>query len=115
MRDSLSLTLLRRLARRLCGDLRLPVPADEALAALYADEIPQPILLNNGEMTLWIDRYYAAYQKGGGAVRYVYLTRTHVSEEREAYEQVGLPLPADIEEAFRAAGNREITVRNRIL
>lgn len=40
MRDCLSLPLLRRLARRLCAEMNFPAPSGEALAALYADDIP---------------------------------------------------------------------------
>lgn len=111
MRDCLSLPLLRRLARRLCAEMNFSAPSGEALAALYADDIPQPVILNNGFATLWIDRYYAAYQTGCGKVEYVYLTQTHVREETEAYRETGMRLPEEIIGAAETVGKKEIWLR----
>ena len=88
-------------------DLR-PVPYS-ALRRVYDTHFPLPVqtLSPNGQM--WVDRYYIAWQLGGGPVRYGYLTRRHIFEELTAYRAAarlrGTPilLPADIGAAFSSA------------
>lgn len=47
---------------------------------------PQPVILDNNNGRLWIDRFYTACQLDGCAeVKYVYVTKHHILEEKSAY------------------------------
>ena len=95
MDKEMNLLTLRAEARYLCEKCGMRMPEDEALRALFTDEIPQPIIIRSEGATVWIDRYYAAYETKEG-LTYDYLTEFHVREEKEAWGT----LPREVEEAF---------------
>ncbi|MBO7358447.1 MAG: hypothetical protein J6U72_01330 [Clostridia bacterium] len=78
---NLSIRELRRLADRLSADTGAREVTDRELYRNYFAKIPVPIIAKGRDGTLWVDRYYAAYQKGDGDVRYVYVALRHACEE----------------------------------
>ena len=69
---------------------------------------PQPVILDSHSGRLWVDRFYVAYQLDGCAeVKYVYVTRHHILEERSAYRvsakrgDAKHTLPEEIARQFR--------------
>ena len=69
-----------------------------------------PIVRKNGNGTIWVDRYYAAYRLSGSSeVKYVYMTRYHILEEVYSYKAASklrntqVKLPADIQKQFAYA------------
>ncbi|MCR4621690.1 MAG: hypothetical protein K5663_06370 [Clostridiales bacterium] len=96
---SLSFREIRSLCAKMCGLLGVSeVPAWELYRNYFA-KIPLPIMLRERGRTLWIDRYYAAYQYEDGEVKYVYVTLKHACEElracRAAQSRLG-QLPPEI-------------------
>lgn len=89
--------LLRREANYLCALTGVDRPADGALQTLFTEDIPQPIILQKPGVTVWIDRYYAAYETVETGLVYDYLTEYHVREEKETWGR----LPEEVEKAFR--------------
>ena len=68
------------------------------------------MVLKNGNGTLWVDRYYAAYRLSGQTdVRYVYITKYHILEEVYSYKaasklrNIQVKLPGDIQKQFAYA------------
>lgn len=66
-----------------------------------------PMVLNNGNGTLWVDRYYVAYKLSGQTeVRYAYITKFHMLEEMYSYKtasklrNIRVKLPVDIQKQF---------------
>ena len=78
---SLTIKELRRLADRLSEATGAREVTDRELYRNYFAKIPVPIIARGRDSTLWVDRYYAAYQKGGGGVKYVYVALRHACEE----------------------------------
>ena len=93
----------------------LPRIPDRMIQQRYkasADSIVTTIMVQNNTGTLWVDKYYVAYQLDAGPVRYTYISRGHIFEERASYQHArqirGNPdirLPQEIEDAFSAADN----------
>ena len=85
-----------------------PVPYS-ALRRVYDTRFPLPVQTRSPNGQMWVDRYYIAWQLGGGPVRYGYLTRRHIFEELAGYRAAahlrGTPvlLPADVGAAFSSA------------
>lgn len=101
--------LLRREANYLCRLLGMDPPADGALQALFTEDIPQPIILHKEGATVWIDRWYAAYETEETGLVYDYLTEYHVQEEKASWH----PLPKEVEKAFRNHEERRREKRRR--
>lgn len=65
-----------------------------------------PVMVENDTGTLWVDRYYIAYQLGDGDIHYVYLTKHHIREEIISYQAaskergIKVELSADIKKQF---------------
>ena len=93
---SLPFSKVVRLAKYTCSILGIKPPTDAQMYTEYYSDIPIPIFLDNGGVYVWIDRYYIAYQVGFGDVIYVYLTKTHICEERASR----IKLPPDIKRTF---------------
>ena len=79
--SSLTIRELRRLADRLSEATGAREVTDRELYRNYFAKVPVPIIAKGRDSTLWVDRYYAAYQKGDGDVRYVYVALRHAWEE----------------------------------
>ena len=76
----------------------------------FNGKYPLPMVLKNGNGTLWVDRYYAAYRLSGQTdVRYVYITKYHILEEVYSYKaasklrHIQVKLPGDIQKQFAYA------------
>ena len=109
MDKEMNLMLLRREAYYLCRLLGMDLPADGALQALFTEDISQPIILHKEGATVWIGRWYAAYEtKETGSV-YDYLTEYHVQEEKASWQA----LPEEVEKAFRTHEERTREKRRR--
>ena len=80
-----------------------------ALRRMYDTRFPLPLQTRSPSGQMWVDRYYIAWQMGGGPVRYGYLTRRHIFEELAGYRAaarlrgMSVLLPADIGAAFSYA------------
>ncbi len=65
--------------------------------------------MENDTGTLWVDRYYIAYQLGDGDIHYVYLTKHHIREEIISYQTaskergIKVELSVDIRKQFARA------------
>ena len=81
---SLSIKEIRRLADGLSARTGVRQVTDAELYRNYFAKIPVPVIAKGREATLWIDRYYAAYQLGEGDVKYVYVALRHACEELRA-------------------------------
>ena len=79
----------------------------------------QPLIKRCENGTLWVDKFYVAYQIGDGDVHYTYIARQHLVEEVNAYREAArlrktdVQLPEDIKRCFRIAQrNMEATDRS---
>ncbi len=111
---SLTAKQLFSLGNMLAKQHGLPGFARAEIAGLYNKPIPIPIIKRTGSVTLWLDRYYAAVKAKGAPFRYVYLTDTHISEERASYKEAAeersdptIKLPSDIQKQFKAADQKK--------
>lgn len=88
----------------------VPVSREEISRMYYQNEKKLlPILKKCDAGTIWVDRYYVAYQLGDGDVRYTYISQHHLAEEVLAYRNaseergVTMALPLDILHCFQIA------------
>ena len=106
MKATLSFRDFCRLCWHICLKCDLTPPRYRLLTELYFSTEPQPLLLENAQARAWIDKYYMAYQFKSGPVHYVYISRRHIEEERQAAKEVlaqrglVLKLPIEIEDSF---------------
>lgn len=56
---------------------------------LLETDTPLPVVIDRGKYRIWIDKYYMAYQKYNGRVRYLYATAAHVREELTGWKLAG--------------------------
>lgn len=109
MKPYLSFRDFCRLSWQLCLKCDLTPPRHRKLTALYFSPEPQPLLLEGIGARAWIDKYYMAFQVQGGPVEYIYISRRHIEEEKQALKEVRrqrglyLSLPQEIERAFGEA------------
>ena len=80
------------------------------ISSLYEKAIPMPVIIRRGDTKVWIDRYYAAVETKNLPLTYVYLTSTHILEERRSYREAAkerddatIRLPESIARQFRFA------------
>ena len=80
------------------------------ISSLYEKTIPMPVIIRRGDTKVWIDRHYAAVETKNLPVTYVYMTRTHILEERRSYRDAAkerddatIRLPESIARQFRFA------------
>ena len=88
MKTHLKFDELYRLGCALCLKCGLTPPRRAALMDRYLAAVPQPLIVDGEDARVWIDKYYAAYQLGGGDVHYAYLSRTHLEEETRALKEL---------------------------
>lgn len=102
--EHLDLASVHHHARTVSMALNLPVVS---LAALRQPErLALPIHLENGNGQIWVDRYYIAYMLRDNVVRYVYLTKRYIREERVGCKDYPELLTADMLADFREAARR---------
>ena len=96
---------LTSIAQSLARRLSLPAPSLKQVSGAYVEGVypSQPLVLSGENGTLWVDRYYAAYQDRDGLLRYAYISKKHVSEEVNAWRAANRALPPDVEAAMRPA------------
>ncbi len=83
---SLNSLQVYNLAKEVAEKYGLRRPDYAVLRKEMFGKYPQPVILDSHNGRLWVDRFYVAYQLGGCAeVKYVYVTRHHILEERSAY------------------------------
>ena len=77
---------------------------------LYEKAIPMPVIICRGDTRIWLDRHYAAVETKDMPVTYVYVTKTHIYEERHSYREAAnargdksIKLPDNIDLQFKAA------------
>ena len=88
----------------------VPVSREEISRMYYLHEKKLlPIIKQCDAGTIWVDRYYVAYQIGDGDVHYTYISKHHLAEEVFAYRKaseergVAMALPLDILRCFHVA------------
>lgn len=107
---SLSARMVLAIARAVAVKYDLKLPDAQEFYRQYDARIPMPLMTDNGNGVLWVDRYYVAYQLDGSRkVQYVYITRHHIQEEAASYRHAaaekgnGVKLPGHIGRQFRSA------------
>jgi len=109
MKQCIDPEALYKLGSGLCRRLLLPQAAKSEVIRNWLGEPPMPLHFSRDGAEVWLDKYYAAYRRGKGEVKYVYLTLRHISEEEEdraEYEKergFARPFPDEIEKAFSCA------------
>lgn len=109
--DYISLQKLQQLASETALTNGLaPARREDISRMYYASEKNQfPIIVRCDVGTLWVDKYYVAYQIEDGDVHYTYISKHHISEEICSYRAASrerdsrINLPPDIMKAFREA------------
>lgn len=99
-------TLALRLAQRYA-----PGSVTRAMiSGLYGKPIPLPVIIRRGDTRIWLDRHYAAVETKTLPVTYVYMTKTHILEERRSYREAAkerddatVRLPDSIARQFKFA------------
>ena len=88
----------------------VPVPREWIAKLYYAKDAKiQPIVKRCESGTLWVDKYYVAYQIDDGDVHYTYIAKAHLIEEVKSYREAArtrnseIALPEDIRRCFRIA------------
>ena len=88
----------------------LKPPTRKDIAANYSDRWASPIVTQNASGRMWTDKYYLAFQFLTEEVRYLYISRRHISEELQGYKiaavernDASIRLPEDIHAQFRKA------------
>ncbi len=88
----------------------LPPPDYGEMRVAMLGPFPQPIVLENCNGTLWVDRFYIAFQREKSPdVKYVYLTKHHLLEEVSGYKKaskargITVVLPRSIARQFKVA------------
>ena len=106
----LSSTEVYRIAREVAAKHRLPKPDYSQMISEMTGKFPQPLVLTNTNGTLWLDKYYIAFQLSDHAdVRYVYITDYHITEECLSYKAASgargrnISLPEEITAQFKQA------------
>lgn len=94
---------LKLIADNLRRQLGLADVSAEMLNEATCGEVPQPLIIDNENGRMWLDRYYAAFQVNGGRVHYVYISKHHIAEEVAGYKACDVPLPLDIRRQFAKA------------
>lgn len=101
---------LRLISDNLQKQLGLPRADAESLRELCNSDEPQPLVLENGRGTVWLDPYYAAFRMKNGKLIYVYISKKHILEEVDAYRAAAkmrrdksIRLPAEIRAQFSRA------------
>lgn len=83
---SLNSLQVYNLAKEVAEKYGLRRPDYAVLRKEMFGKYPQPVILDSHNGRLWVDRFYVAYQLDGCAeVKYVYVTRHHILEERSAF------------------------------
>ena len=109
--DYVSLQKLQQIASGTALTIGLvPLSREEISRMYYQNEKKLlPILKKCDAGTIWVDRYYVAYQLGDGDVHYTYISQHHLAEELLAYRKaseerdVAMALPLDILRCFHMA------------
>ena len=107
--EELSCRSIFERAATLCSKLGLRCPSYDTVYNMFRSAFPLPIIVENGRVRIWIDRYYIAHCMEDGEVRYVYLARRHISEETASFRNAArnrdgnYRLPAEIGAQFKKA------------
>ena len=90
------------IARMTAENYKLQMPDESEIMQNYKSGkyTRVPVLVRCKRGTLWVDRYYVAFQLAAGDVHYTYLTKEHMKEEVDSYHEVQGDLPKDIEHCF---------------
>lgn len=92
MYKNLKISDVMELCHEAGENLNITVPDDETLFKQFSLQIPLPFMLKNDELQLWLDRYYIAYSRyDETAIRYVYVSKYHINEERNSYKRRKIP------------------------
>ncbi len=123
MRDSESLNSLQvyELARAVAVKYGLRKPYYAVLRREMFGKHPQPVILDSPNGRLWADRFYIAWQPDDSTeVRYVYVTRHHILEERASYRiaakrgEARHTMPEEIARQFRIISKKMLASGTKI-
>ncbi len=88
MNKTLNDSTLMIYAEKAAQKFGITLPEIKLLLKYINQLVPKTMLIENEEMQLWIDKYYIAYSRyDEEEVHYVYLTKTHIREERVSYRK----------------------------
>ena len=96
------------ISNRISAEYGLPEVPRGAIRRMY-DENGLPLVYENENGRLWVDKYYIAYTLCNEVIRYAYLTHHHIKEEYSGYAAAAKTrkepprLPAEIMKAFNRA------------
>lgn len=86
MTEHLSLNKIYNIAVEVGEKIGLVVPPKNKVYRELKKKVPLPIILQDGSYQMWIDKYYLAYGLVSQEdVNYVYISKTHISEEIWSY------------------------------
>ena len=97
------------LAEKAAAGHGLPAVPAVMFRRQYDMQIPLPIILENENGRMWLDKHYVAVQLRGGDIQYLYVTRQHIHEEYHGYQvarlmrKIKVYVPQEIRQAFTAA------------
>ena len=108
--DSLTARSIMKLSRKIARRYGLRMPDPDELHKQYKSRYPLPCVTKTDAGEMWTDRYYLAYQLiGMDAPKYVYLTKTHILEEKVSYRSASklrgtnVSVPISILSQFKTA------------
>ena len=88
----------------------VPIPREQIARMYYLKGVnQQPIIKRCDAGTLWVDKYYVAFQIDDGDVYYTYISKHHIAEEVSAYREaseergVKIAMPKDVLRCFKIA------------
>lgn len=88
MNKTLNDLTLMTYAEKTAQKFGITLPEIKLLLKYINEATPRTIRIDNGEFQMWIDKYYIAYSRyDQEEVHYVYLTKTHIREERVSYRK----------------------------
>lgn len=96
------------ISNRISAEYGLPEAPKGAIRRMY-DEDGLPLVYENENGRLWVDKYYVAYNLCDEGIRYAYLTHHHIKEEYSGYAAAAKArkepthLPVEIMKEFNRA------------
>lgn len=92
----------------------LGLPIVPICALRQPERLYLPIHLENGNGQIWVDRYYIAYMLRDNVVRYVYLTKRYIREERVGCKDYPELITREMLDDFREAARNMRKTDSRI-
>ena len=101
---------VKKIADYISETYGLPYVDGVLLRREYSGKYPIPLIVENGDKTMWVDRYYVAYILDDGILHYVYNTKHHILEEHKNWAETAkaqgkkISMPKSVLKAFYRSG-----------